>query len=106
MALDSSIQRVAAHAELHGDSRHVAVAILDDTQEGGSLGHLQRVRGPQALRRNVSAQFRRRWRGRNGFRLANLPREIDAAYDAAVADRERRADHVTQLPDVARPGIS
>ena len=41
----------------------------------------------------------------NGL-IAKLTRQVPESHDAAIADRQRGADHVAQLAHVSRPFIS
>src|SRR6185312_1476268 len=99
--LELPVEGVAADAELGSRSRHVAAALLDDPCERGALCDLQRIGqgtpvGGQGTG-SVGAG------GRSAF--PNLTRQVDTPHDASVADRERRADDVVKLADVAGPRI-
>jgi hypothetical protein len=95
VALDLAIGGVAADSELRGDVSHHPVILLDDPQQCLALSRVQR----NVLIRRCAGFLQIR------AGLPDLRRQITQADNLLFADGERGSDRVSQLADIAGPGV-
>src|SRR5215467_10397169 len=103
-AVELAVERVAAERERFGDIADVPAVVLEHAQQRLALGRLDRVQG-WMRRRGFGRRSRVVLGWRFGQLLGQLLQQALARDRVTVVERRQRAQHMTQLAYVARPGV-